>query len=109
MGMRSAQLCIAAHAFVASCSADLTIKLWDTTTYTCTKTLHGHDHNVSAICFFPEGDKLVSASRDKTLRIWETQTGYCVRTLKGHEDWVRQVAINEEGNLIASCSTDQVR
>ncbi len=91
----------------ASCSADLSIKLWDTATYDCVKTLHGHDHNVSSVCFTPEGDRLLSASRDKTIKLWEVQTGYCLRTWRGHDDWVRQVLVSEEGTLLASCSNDQ--
>jgi platelet-activating factor acetylhydrolase IB subunit alpha len=31
----------------------------------CVKTFHGHDHSVSSVNFFPNGDYLVSASRDK--------------------------------------------
>ena len=61
---------------LATCSSDLTIKLWDPgNEYTNAKTLHGHDHSVSAVRFTPDGDKLVSASRDKTLRIWEVSSG----------------------------------
>ena len=60
----------------ASCSADMTVKLWDFTSYECIKTLHGHDHNVSSISFMPSGDYVVSSSRDKTIKMWEVATGY---------------------------------
>jgi len=63
--------------FLVSCSADLSIKIWDFQTYECIRTLKDHDHNVSAVKFLPSGDQLVSASRDKTIKIWETSTGYC--------------------------------
>ena len=61
---------------LASCSADMSIRLWDFTTYECMRTLQGHDHNVSSIAFMPSGDFLVSTSRDKTLKMWEVSTGY---------------------------------
>ncbi|VDL59069.1 unnamed protein product [Hymenolepis diminuta] len=64
---------------LASCSADMHVKLWDFTTYTCIKTLFGHDHSVSSVCFLPSGDFLVSAGRDKTIKIWEVATGYVRR------------------------------
>lgn len=98
------------HQYPATCSADLTIKLWDgTNEYVCIKTLFGHDHNVSAVAFMPSGDLLVTCSRDQTIKIWETNSGYCVKTLKGHSDWVRRVMPNDNGSLLASCSNDQVK
>lgn len=63
-------------AFISvSCSADMTIKLWDFQTYECIKTMHGHDHNVSSVTFMPGGDFVVSCSRDKTIKMWEVATG----------------------------------
>ena len=59
----------------ASCSADMSIRLWNFTTYECMRTLQGHDHNVSSVAFMPSGDFLVSTSRDKTLKMWEVSTG----------------------------------
>lgn len=93
---------------LCSCSADMSIRLWDIQeTYTCIKTLQGHDHNVSSITFTPSGDHVVSCSRDRTIKIWEVATGYCIRTLTGHREWVRQIRIYFDGSLMASCSNDQ--
>jgi len=93
---------------LCSCSADMSIRLWDIQeTYSCIKTLQGHDHNVSSVTFTPSGDHVVSSSRDRTIKIWEVTTGYCIRTLLGHRDWVRQVRIFYDGSLMASCSNDQ--
>ena len=102
---------------LASCSSDLTIKLWDPSDdYKNIRTLPGHDHSVSAIRFIPSGaagapssgNLLVSASRDKTLRIWDVTTGYCVKTLRGHSDWVRDVYPSFDGRWLLSAGNDQV-
>lgn len=63
-----------------SCSADMSIKLWDfSQTYECLRTMHGHEHSVSGVCFLKGGDFIVSSSRDKTIKMWEVNTGYgCV-------------------------------
>jgi platelet-activating factor acetylhydrolase IB subunit alpha len=54
----------------------MTIKLWDANNdYNCIKTLYGHDHSISMVKIYPNGDFLVSASRDKTIKIWEIATG----------------------------------
>lgn len=93
---------------LASCSADMSIKLWDFhQSFACVKTMHGHDHNVNSVAFVPQGDFVVSASRDKTIKIWEVATGYCVKTLTGHREWVRMARVSPCGELIASCSNDQ--
>lgn len=64
----------------ASCSADLSIKLWDfQQSYECVKTMHGHDHNVSSVAFVPAGDYVLSASRDRTIKMWEVATGYVLK------------------------------
>ena len=82
------------HNSVAPSSVYISIlKLWDFSTYECTKTLQGHDHNVSGVCFVPSGDYIVSCSRDKTVKMWEVATGYCVKTYTGHRDWVRMVRV----------------
>ncbi|KAK7928882.1 hypothetical protein PG985_005880 [Apiospora marii] len=100
---------------LASCSSDLTIKLWDPANeYKNIRTLPGHDHSVSAIRFIPSGvagaptsgSQLVSASRDKTLKIWDVATGYCLRTLRGHGEWVRNVSPSIDGRFLISTGDD---
>uniref|UniRef100_A0A2K5YVA5 PAC1-like LisH-like dimerisation domain-containing protein n=1 Tax=Mandrillus leucophaeus TaxID=9568 RepID=A0A2K5YVA5_MANLE len=85
---------------LASCSAAMTIKLWDFRDFECIRTTHGQDHNVSSVAIMARGDHTVSASRDEAIKMWEGQTGYCVKTFTGHREWVH-------GTLIASCSNDQ--
>ncbi|KAF4505967.1 hypothetical protein G6O67_006098 [Ophiocordyceps sinensis] len=102
-------------ALLASCSSDLTIKLWDPANqYKNIRTLSGHDHSVSAVRFIPSGaggsqpsgNLLVSASGDKTLRIWDTTTGYCLKALKGHTGWVRDVCPSLDGRFLLSTGGD---
>ncbi|KAI9223927.1 WD40-repeat-containing domain protein [Blastocladiella britannica] len=110
----------------ATCSSDLSIKLWDVAAdYANVKTLHGHDHSVSSVCFLPgapipgaeptavgpsaraPATHLVSASRDKSIKVWDLSNGYCTKTLTGHADWVRAVAAADDGRLVVSGSSDQ--
>ena len=63
---------------LASCSTDLTIKLWNLQTYQVFKTLQGHEHEVSSVEYMPGGDFLLSSSRDHTIKMWDATSGYCV-------------------------------
>lgn len=93
---------------LASCSSDLTIKLWDPQNeYSNIRTMTGHDHTISSIRFTPSGTHLVSASRDKCIRIWEVKTGYSVRTIRGHSEWVKTVSLSTDSQYILSGGIDQ--
>ena len=86
----------------------MTIKLWDLNNdYICSKTFHGHDHNVSYVNFVMDCDYIISCSRDKTIKLWEINTGFNTRTFRGHEKWVRQVVVSADNKTMASCSDDQ--
>lgn len=65
---------------MASCARDMTIKLWKLNKeqeFRCTKTLQGHDHEVSCVEYLkPNGDFLLSCSRDNTIRIWDANSGF---------------------------------
>ena len=49
---------------LASCSVDMTVKLWSMQTFQVTKTLEGHEHEVSGVAYMNSGDFLLSCSRD---------------------------------------------
>lgn len=96
---------------LASCSSDLTIKIWDTENdYKCLRTLYGHDHVVSSVKFLPTtGDRLVSISRDRSIRIWEVGTGFCMKTIESaNGDWIRCLAPSFDGSMVLSGGSDQV-
>ncbi|GAA5822770.1 hypothetical protein JCM11251_004371 [Rhodosporidiobolus azoricus] len=79
-------------AFAATGSRDKTIKLWDTVSGQCLKTLVGHDNWVRALVFHPSGKFLLSASDDKTIRTWDLLTGRCIKVLEGHSHFVTTMA-----------------
>ncbi|GEQ69752.1 hypothetical protein JCM33374_g3426 [Metschnikowia sp. JCM 33374] len=107
---------------LASCSSDLTIKIWEGDSFKHVRTLTGHEHTISSIAFSPSiPHQLYSVSRDKSVKIWDLTNGYCIRTFVGHSDWVRDldvVALDSRfslgspnptsglGDFILTCSND---
>jgi len=92
---------------LASCSSDMSIKIWDMTddSFRCVRTLQGHDHNVCGVRFF--ADMLISCSRDATIKMWDMNSGFCRKTLHAHDEWVKCIAVSACGSLIASGSMDK--
>lgn len=109
---------------MATCSLDLSIKIWESDTLNHIRTLTGHEHTVSSIAFLPcDSTILYSVSRDKSVKIWDLTNGYCLKTFVGHSDWVRDIdvalinsalllAVGKKSNVwendyFLTCSNDQ--
>jgi WD40 repeat protein len=65
---------------IATCSEDLTIKLWEIESGNCLKTLDGHVSELNIIIKLPR-NQLASGSEAGTVKIWNLCSGKCVRTL----------------------------
>lgn len=106
----------------ASCSSDLSIKVWDGSSFAQLRTLLGHEHTVSSIAFSPTHPQILySVSRDKTVKLWDVIKGICLSSFVGHSEWVRDVDVTSIqaaiglgapklaiglGDFVLTCSND---
>ncbi|MGH9779796.1 MAG: WD40 repeat domain-containing protein, partial [Candidatus Acidiferrales bacterium] len=67
--------------WVASASADGTVKIWEAASGGEVRALRGHGGPVLAVSFSPTGRWIATGGYDTTVRIWETATGREVRRL----------------------------
>ncbi|RPD80255.1 WD40 repeat-like protein [Lentinus tigrinus ALCF2SS1-7] len=74
--------------YLATCSADTTVKIWSITPnyeFKLEKTLQGHQRWVWDCAFSADSAYLVTASSDHTARLWDMSTGETVRQYNGHQ------------------------
>jgi len=73
--------------YLATCSADTTVKIWSISTnyeFKQEKVLQGHQRWVWDCAFSADSAYLVTASSDHTARLWEMASGETVRQYNGH-------------------------
>ncbi|KAK7417982.1 WD domain protein [Neonectria punicea] len=105
--------------FIASASADATLKIWDAATGAHMDTLVGHMAGVSCLAWTPDSNTVASGSDDKAIRLWDRVTGRPRTTarktvagqemapLKGHHNYIHCLAFSPKGNILASGSYDE--
>ena len=66
----------------------------------------GHEKEVTALVFSPDGQLLVSGSADKTITFWELETGEAPWMGEGHFSTINELIFDEEGKDVHSASAD---
>jgi WD40 repeat protein/tRNA A-37 threonylcarbamoyl transferase component Bud32 len=99
--------------FLASGSADRTVKLCNVSTGQVVHTLTGHTAPVMSVAFSPDGLLLASATGSNArrgqpgeIKLWDPVVGREIRSLGKQSAGVTSVAFSPDGRLLASGSWD---
>jgi WD40 repeat protein/Leucine-rich repeat (LRR) protein len=91
--------------WLASGSADNTVRIWDLATGTSRHKLVGHTAPAGSVAFSPDGKLLASGSYDGTIALWDSVTGKRAQTLNGYfrDSTIR---FSPDGKLVAAGTGD---
>jgi Tol biopolymer transport system component len=92
--------------YIASGSADTSIRIRDAENGREIQTLLGHNSVVKSVVYSPDGRFIVSGSSDSTIKIWDSFTGKELRTLSGHSAAVNSLAFSPNGLYLVSGASD---
>ena len=94
--------------WLASGSADHSIRLWDVDSGRELRALHGHKNWIKSLAVNRNGEHLASGSNDGTVKLWNVSSGREIRTFEGHAGPVEVVLFSPDDRWIISGSTDQI-
>eukprot|EP00463_Aulacantha_scolymantha_P002874 TRINITY_DN3620_c0_g1_i1.p1 TRINITY_DN3620_c0_g1~~TRINITY_DN3620_c0_g1_i1.p1 ORF type:complete len:270 (-),score=47.00 TRINITY_DN3620_c0_g1_i1:220-1029(-) len=86
----------------------MTIKFWDLEEGKCTKTISGHEHNVSYVTYSFSGNIYYLVLETKQSENGMFKSGAQKKIFKGHKDWVRYLVISPDQKAFASTGNDKL-
>lgn len=91
--------------YVATCSRDQSIRIWDVNFGNLVAVCEGHQANIKSIQFSPNGKKILSLSFDKTVRIWDLK-GKPITKIEGDGVYFNTASFSPKGDFFATGSVD---
>lgn len=80
--------------------------VWNPSTGQECARLMGHDAEITAVAFSPDGKSILTGSVDQTARVWGAADGKELLSLNSTQRAIRSVAVSLDGMTIAAASED---
>ncbi|KAF9232872.1 WD40-repeat-containing domain protein [Melanogaster broomeanus] len=89
---------------VVTCSADNTVKIWNTENGEQEGTSMKHDGKVLGLAITRDGKRILSggSGKDQRIRVWDVETQECIEEWESGPGEILYIAISPDGQLAAS-------
>lgn len=91
---------------LASCSGDMTIKIWNISEKSCLQTISGHSCAVFRVIFARNDSQLISADSAGIIKIWTIKTADCECSIDAHTDKIWSLSKNHNESEFVTAGTD---
>ncbi|AMD21471.1 HER192Cp [Eremothecium sinecaudum] len=91
-------------AFGSSKLGQLLVYEWQSESYILKQ--QGHFDSMNALCYSPDGTKIVTAADDGKIKVWDVASGFCLATFTEHVSVVTGVQFAKKGQVMFSSSKD---
>ncbi|CAO4363722.1 unnamed protein product [Caenorhabditis nigoni] len=91
---------------LASCSGDMTIKIWNISEKSCLQTITGHSCAVFRVIFVRNDTQLLSADSAGIIKIWTLKTADCESSIDAHTDKIWSLSKNHDESEFVTAGTD---
>lgn len=91
-------------AFGSSRLGQLLVYEWQSESYILKQ--QGHFDAMNALCYSPDGSRVVTASDDGKVKVWDINSGFCLMTFTEHTSAVSAVAFAKKGQVLFTSSLD---
>lgn len=92
--------------YVATGSADKSVRFWDVQTGRCVRVFTGHPGAVQTVALSPDGRTLASAGEDGLVMLWDIASGKRLKRLAGHKGVVYSLSFTVDNGMLASGGAD---
>lgn len=94
--------------WIASCSRNKTIKIWDAANLRLAKTIQGHEEALQSIDWSSDGRWIVCGDMGGGVKVWNAASGELHAPLPEHSQAIRCVRFSPDGKRIATAGHDGV-
>ena len=93
--------------FLATCSSDCNVKLWDMRQKNCAITYKGHESPINCVSFSPDGRWLVSGDQAGITKLWDISQGKAIHEF--HDQFsVNDILFHPDELVLATASSGKI-